>query len=125
MGNIKIILLSDLELSYTAIMKISDRSQKLVSIVESKIPILITQVLTPDDIGFVTVSAIEISGDLGVCDVFVRSLGGPSTYLKKLQKKEKIIAHKLGEEIQMRRVMKVRFKKDRSVANVEFVEKNL
>ena len=69
--------------------------------------------------GFVTITAVEVSGDLGVVDVFVRSLGGPADYLKALQKQEKKIAHLLLQKLDLRRHFVLRFKPDQAVKAVE------
>lgn len=103
-------------------MKMSPRSQKFAHVVESRIPRIIQSLLSPESIGILTVTAIEVSGDLGVCDVFVRSIGGPKYFLRPLKKIEKKVAHLLSQEVEMRRVMKIRFKLDNSVDRLAFLD---
>lgn len=107
-------------------MKISPRSEKLAGLLSEKIPELIHQYVPPDESGFLTVTAIEVSGDLGVADVFVRSLG-PSTedFLAVINKHKKKISHELLKSVSLRRHIELRFKKDKSVDHVEKIYKKL
>jgi len=91
----------------------------MAGIVEEIIPRLLTQYLTPDQVGFLTISAVEISGDLGVCDVFIRSIQGPKNFLSQLKKSEKRISHLLTKELNQRRSIIVRFKPDKAVDQVK------
>ena len=100
-------------------MKTSDRSRRLAGSIEQILPEIMRPLLDPDKDGFVTVSAVEVSGDLGVVDVFVRSLGGPAEYLKNLQKMEKRMAHLLLQRLDLRRHFILRFKPDQAVKTVE------
>jgi len=106
-------------------MKTSLRSQKLAGVIEEKLPRIIHQILSPDRIGFLTITALEVSGDLGVADVFVRSLNGPSSFLKKLKKTTPKIEYELLRHLSLRRPIKLRFKLDKSVEYVENLEKLL
>ena len=100
-------------------MKTSLRSEKLAGIISEKIPGIITQYLTPDQVGFITVTAVEVSGDLGVADILESSIGGPSGYLKLLKKYTKKFTYELLKQISLRRPIILRFKIDKSVAYVE------
>lgn len=100
-------------------MKMSPRSQKLAGVIEEKISFIIQQFVTPDQVGFLTVRSIEVSGDLGVVDVFVHAIGAPENYLEKLQSCSGKIAHSLSKQIELRRVPQVRFKIDKSVERME------
>ena len=106
-------------------MKISERSQKLASVVEASISTLIHQTLSPDKVGFITVTAVEISGDLQVGDIFIRSLNGPENFMKHLRKNEKKIAHLLTKELNLRHAIILRFKEDKSVKAAEIFNKPL
>jgi len=100
-------------------MKTSERSKRLVGTVENLLPPIINKFLSPDDIGFLTISALEISGDLGVADIFVRSIGAPPGFVKKLKKLEGKISHELNQSLDLRRAMKLRFKMDQSVHHAD------
>lgn len=104
-------------------MKTSDRSDRVAGAIKQLLPEVMRPLLDPDKDGFVTVSAVEVSGDLGVVDVFVRSLGGPAEYLKNLQKMEKKIAHLVLQHLELRRGFTLRFKPDQAVKTVEKMER--
>lgn len=104
-------------------MKITEKSKKVAGQIETKISLIIQKYLTPEDIGFLTVSAIELSGDLQVCDVFVSSIGGPDRFLQPLQKQAKKIAHDLKVELGLKHKVELRFKEDKSVKHVEKMKK--
>ncbi|MCK5460599.1 ribosome-binding factor A [Candidatus Gracilibacteria bacterium] len=95
-------------------MKVSERSKKLAGVVEEQISFLIQSRVTPEEVGFLTITAVEISGDLGICDVFVKSLGANADYLKILKKQEKRIAQDLAKIVKTRRIIQVRFRPDKS-----------
>lgn len=100
-------------------MKMSERSKKMASVVELKLSPILMQLVSPEEVGFLTVTAIEISGDLGVCDIYVKSLNGQADYLKVLKKKEKKVAQMLAKEIKTRRIMIIRFKPDKSAKSLD------
>jgi len=100
-------------------MKVSEKSKKAASQIEMLISQVIRRHLTPEDIGFLTVSAVELSGDFQVCDVFVSSLNGPRFVLKPLQKKAKLIAHDLKKELKLNYKLELRFKEDKSIERAE------
>jgi|GEM_PF-1196118 len=105
------------------LMKMSDRSRRVGGTIEQILPEILRTQTDPDTHGFVTITAVEMSGDLALVDVFVRSLGGPASYLKELQKREKKIAHLLLQKLELRRGFILRFKPDKSVKAVEDLKK--
>lgn len=106
-------------------MKLSPRSLKLASVIEQKLPTIIHRFLTPEDVGFLTITAVEVSGDLAVADVFVRSLNGPAAYLKKLNRSASKLSAELLKHLEVRQAIKLRFKPDKSVEHVEKMEEFL
>ncbi len=100
-------------------MKISERSKRLAGVVEEVIPPIIQRFTDPEEVGFLTVTAVEISGDLGVCDIFLRSIGGPTKFLGPIKKVSKKISHELTKQVPVRRAMILRFKPDKSVNSVD------
>jgi len=104
-------------------MKTSERSKRATGVVREKIPVIIARILTPEDVGFLTITAVEIAGDLGVADVFVSAIGAPDNYLQSLQKIQKKVSTELCREMTFRRPMIIRFKLDKSVEHVEKINK--
>lgn len=104
-------------------MKMSPRSQRLAGIIEEKISLILQHYVTPDEVGFLTVRSVEVSGDLGIVDIFMSSIGGPRDFVSPLQKNAGKIARELSQFIETRRVPKLRFKIDKSVENMEKLNK--
>jgi ribosome-binding factor A len=106
-------------------MKTSPRSLKLASLIQSHIPAILQKMFTPDEIGFVTITAVESSGDLGIVDVFLSALNAPEDYILTLQQSTKKIRFELLKKIKLRREFILRFKPDNSIAHVVKVNKML
>lgn len=110
-------------------MKTSPRSLKLSSLIQEQLPLILQKMFTPEEIGFVTVTAVEGSGDLGLVDVFVSSFQAPSDFLETLQKSAKKICFELLKIIKLRREFTLRFKLDKSSEHVaklsQLLDKNL
>lgn len=104
-------------------MKFSERSIRAGGVVQETIPLILQKLFTPEEVGFLTVTAVEVSGDLGVIDVYLRSINGPRSAFAKIRKAEKKIASELVKKVPMRRVPTLRFKSDNSVFSGERVEK--
>ena len=103
-------------------MKISERSKRMGGVVQEAIPLILQKLFTPDDVGFLTITAVEVSGDLGVIDVYMRTFNGPRSTFSRLRKARKKVASELAKKIDMRRVPEIRFKSDNSLQTVERVE---
>lgn len=103
-------------------MKISERSQRLGSIIQAELPAIIQSIYSPEEVGFVTVSAVEVSGDLEFVDIFIRSIGGPKSTFAKLRRSEKKVAQELIKKINVRRVPIIRFKSDASVSYYDSIK---
>jgi len=102
----------------------SPRSVRMATQVEATINPIIQRLLSPDEIGFCTVTAVEVSGDLQVTDVFVRSINPPGGWLKALKKIAPKIAHELGITLKLNQKLTVRFKEDQAVKLVEKLRKH-
>ena len=100
-------------------MKSSPRSQRLSGVLEEVIPPILREMFSPDEVGFLTITAVETSGDLGVADIFVRSIGGPENFLKRLQARTSHISKEILSKVKLRRPVILRFKQDKSVTLVE------
>lgn len=105
-------------------MKMSPRSKRFAGILEEKIPPILPRYFTPEDIGFCTIRAVEVSGDLGVADIYVNALHAPKGFLKKLNSAASKIAHEFTQEVSMRRKIHLRFKLDKSVQYVENLKRH-
>ena len=95
-------------------MRVSERSKRMVSVVQPCIVPILNKYVSPVEVGIITIMAVEISGDLGVCDIFVRSMGGPDGFIKILRKYSKKVSHELSKQVETRRTMVIRFKRDKS-----------
>ncbi len=96
-------------------MRVSFRSQKLAGILAESIPALIHKFFTPDQVGFLTVMAVEVSGDLGVADIFIRSFGEHKHVCRRLNAGAGKFSHELMQLLPtLRRPIRLRFKPDKS-----------
>ena len=100
-------------------MRSSPRSIKMAGQVETLISPMIAQYITPDKVGFCTVTAVEVSGDLQVADVFVRAINAPGGWAKELQKIAPKLAHELGKTLSLNQKLTIRFKPDKAVKLME------
>ncbi len=98
-------------------MKVSPRSQKLAGVIQEKITPIIQQFLSPDEIGFCTVTAVEISGDLEWAHVFLTSMGGKKDWLTRLNGLAPKISYELSRKVELRRALKIIFKEDKGLQN--------
>lgn len=94
-------------------MKMSSRSQKFAGVIQENVSPIIHRFLTPVDVGFLTVTAVEVSGDLEWVNIFVDTIGGKSGWVEKLNHLAPKIGHELSKIITKRRAFKIRFKLDR------------
>ena len=102
-------------------MKISPRSEKLAGIVSEHLPTILQKIVPQEETGFLTISAIEISGDLMVADVFVRSLNGPENFVENLNKRRKKVSFELSKIVKTRLPIQIRFKRDKAVDTVKLL----
>ncbi len=100
-------------------MKMSERSKRLAGTIEEVISPIIQKFTDPDEVGFITVTAVEVSGDLGVCDIFLRSINGPKKFLTPIKRVQKKISYELTQKVPTRRAIILRFKPDNSVNNLD------
>jgi len=91
-------------------MKTSPRGQKLASVIEQALGPILQRYTNPEDFGHLTIVDVQVSGDLGVVDVYIQSIGGPASYLRKLQKLTSKISRELLNHIEVRRACILRFK---------------
>ncbi len=100
-------------------MKTSPRSHKLASIIGEQLPPMVEKFLTPNQVGFLTITAVEVSGDLGLVDVFINVMGANSQEaLKSLAKVTPKIRFELLKKVKLRREFILRWKIDQGRMNM-------
>jgi ribosome-binding factor A len=86
-----------------------------------------TQVRDPR-VGLVTIADVEVSGDLGVARIFIRSVAGGEDLQRSLEGLEAaapFLRTSLGKVLHVRRIPELRFQADRSLAGAQRVEQLL
>ena len=79
-------------------------------------------------VGVVSVTGVEVAGDLGSARVFVRTLGEAeerSASLQALQAAAPFLRRELGQLLHIRRIPELRFQVDRSLEQVERINRLL
>ncbi len=93
-------------------MKTSPRSLKLAVVVHEQLPTIIQKHLSPNQIGFLTITGVEISGDLSVANIFFTTIGSAENAQKNLEKISRKIVYDLLKIVKLRREIKLVWKKD-------------
>ncbi len=106
-------------------MKISPRSQRLASVIQGILPTLFPKYIGPDKVGFLTITAVEVSADLSVADIFVDSIGAPSGWVRHLNTLAPRLSSELSRMVQTRQALTLRFKKDKGADHVESLKGKL
>ena len=79
-------------------------------------------------VGTVTITGVEVAGDLGSAQVFVRALGGSAELdrsLEGLEAAAPFLRTALGKVLHVRRVPELRFRPDRSFEGAQRIEEVL
>ncbi len=106
-------------------MKISQRSQKVASLIQHNLGTLLQQYFTPNQIGLVTITAVEVSSDLSIADIFITSLKAPPDFITKLNQKSVKIGHEITKTIKVKKRIQLRFKPDKSIELVKSIKEKL
>jgi ribosome-binding factor A len=106
-------------------MKTSERSRRLAGVVMQELPPILQKILTPNQVGFLTVTAIDISGDCGIAEVYLDALSAPADWMDALNKVKPKIVHTLLTRVKMRREMVVIFKKDLGIDHAKVMHDKL
>jgi ribosome-binding factor A len=97
--------------------KESSRKNKIAAEIQRIVnELLLTEVKDPRLTG-VTVSAVEVSGDLGVATIFFSTISlddDPSDVREGFEKARGFFRSRVGQALQLRRVPEVRFRHDTS-----------
>lgn len=102
-------------------MKTNLRSQKVATLLQQHMPIVLQRFISPDHVGIVTVTGVEVSGDLLYADVYVRSVGGKKDFVQRLDGLSKKISYALSHIVNLRKPLIIRFKYDKTP---DFFEKD-
>lgn len=102
-------------------MKTSERSRRLAGVIAQELPPLLEQLLTPNQVGFLTVTAVEVSGDCGITEVFLDALSAPEGWLNAVEKVKPKIVHQLLSRVKLRREIEIRFKKDKGITHANVI----
>ncbi len=103
-------------------MKTSERSRRLAGVIAQELPPILQQLLTPNQVGFLTVTAVEVSGDCGIVEVFLDALSAPEGWLKTVEKIKPKIVHQLLSRVKLRREIEMRFKKDTGITHANSIQ---
>ena len=102
------------------------RADKLSGIVQKAISDIIQFKVKSDKIGFVTVTAAQVTRDLSFCYVYVSILNDKNNEkFEALNKIKGFIRTELGREVQMRKIPEIVFKRDESIENYRHIEELL
>lgn len=86
-----------------------------------------TQVRDPR-VGIVTITGVDVAGDLGSAKIYVRDLGGAeelASTLEGLEAAAPFLRTKLGRSLRVRRIPELRFREDRSYVQARRIEEVL
>ena len=102
------------------------RADKLSGIVQKAISDIIQFKVKSDKIGFVTVTAAQVTRDLSFCYVYVSILNDKNNEkFEALNKIKGFIRTELGREVQMRKIPEIVFKRDDYIENYRHIEELL
>ncbi len=97
----------------------SFRPERLAEAIKKEISELLREELKDPRIGFVTITAVEVSKDLRYANIFASVLGEPQEQkaaIAALQKAQGFIRGELGKRIRLRYTPEITFKLDRSIS---------
>ena len=102
------------------------RIQRVAELLKQQLSIMIKESL-PEDLGIVTVTTVEVSGDIKNATVYVSCLEKTREreILKKLEEKIREFQHILGRNLKLRYTPKLTYKFDRSLEQINRVEEIL
>jgi len=103
-------------------MKQSPRSKKFATTIRQQLPQCISAVLTPNQVGLLTVTAVEVSGDLRHAAVYVTSLKAPKRYISTLNKSMGRIREMLQRKVKLVRSLDIIFYEDGGKAHGMWAE---
>lgn len=93
-------------------MKTSERSRKLAGVIAQQLPPILQQLLTPNQVGLLTVTSVDVTGDLGMADVWLEAIGAPAGWIDAVIKIKPKVEHELLKTVMVRRPIQLHFKRD-------------
>jgi len=94
------------------------RSNRVAEQMKKELGDIITRKLKDPSVGFVTVTAVEVTGDLQQATVYITTLGDEAERedtMKALEKAKGFIRSEIGSRIRLRRTPELSFQFDSSV----------
>ncbi len=106
-------------------MKTSERSRRLAGVMAQELPPLLQKFLTPNQVGFLTVTDVEVSGDCGVAEVWLDALSAPAGWIDAVNKVKPKITHELLTRVKLRRPIILRFRHDKGSEHAKSLQGKL
>lgn len=106
----------------------SKRLARLAEQLKRELSELIRLEVRDPRVGAVTITGVDVSADLGVARIFVRSMAGGDELVRSLEGLEAaapFLRTSLGKVLHVRRVPELRFQEDRSYAGAQRIEEVL
>lgn len=94
------------------------RSNRVAEQMKKELGDIITRKIKDPRVGFVTITAVEVTGDLSQATVYITSLGNEEEQdatMKALEKATGFIRSEIGQRIRLRRTPELTFKFDASI----------
>ena len=101
------------------------RTRRVADQIRQILAEIVMQELRDPKIGFVTITSVELSSDLGYAKAFVSLMGSTeenSASLEALQKAAPFVRRALGEKMRLRRVPELRFLEDLTATKAGRIE---
>lgn len=109
-------------------MKKTRRTLQVSDVLQSELSMILRRDLTDPDLGFVTVTGVEVSPDLRQARVFVSTLGAEEQQQKSmaaLAKATTKIRHLVSQRASLRHTPELEFRNDTTMASASSIEKIL
>jgi ribosome-binding factor A len=101
----------------------SERSERLARVILPHMSTICMKFLSPDRHGFVTVTGLNISGDLGIAEVKLSVLGAAEEdAVDELIRKRKKISYEIAQLVPTRRSLAFRFLRDGAADALKRIE---
>jgi len=108
--------------------KLSQRAQKVAETIRKEISALLIKGLKDPRVGFVTITSVDVTSDLGYARVFYTLMGQQDDRARTqagLDSCASYIRQQLGRQLRLRHVPEIRFDYDSSVDYGQHIEKLL
>lgn len=104
------------------------RANRVAEQIKKELSDILQREVKDPRVGFVTVTAVEVTGDLQESTVFITVYGDQSQEKQTLQALERakgFIRSEIGKRVQLRKVPEIEFKFDKSIEQGNRIEKLL